>query len=52
MASVGTPAVRELAIPRLPYYIVADSTGRQLYRGQSASRAEAEVMKMYHGDNK
>lgn len=48
MSSVGAPAVRDLAIPRLPYFIVADSTGHQTYRGQSASLAEAEVMKIYH----
>lgn len=31
--------VDKLAIPSLPYYIVADTSGRQLYRGSSLSAA-------------
>lgn len=44
--SVASPAVRSLRVPRMPYYIVADSVGRLLYRGASAGTAE-EVMKGY-----
>lgn len=35
--SASGAAVRELAVPRLPFVIVADSTGRQLYRGTSVA---------------
>lgn len=56
MDSVGWPQVwavggvansvfDELNIPRLPYFIVADSTGKQLYRGASVSRAVSAVNK-------
>lgn len=31
--------VRDLAIPRVPFFIVADSTGSQLYRGTSVTAA-------------
>lgn len=32
--------IRRLAVPRAPFYIVADSTGTQLYRGTSAYEAD------------
>lgn len=41
--SVASPAVRRLGIPRLPYFIVTDSTGTQLYRGASLKGAEAAM---------
>lgn len=37
--AVSAPGIDRLAIPTLPYFIVADSTGAQLYRGTSLSRA-------------
>lgn len=37
-AAAAAP-IRRLAIPRVPFFIVADSTGRQLYRGTSVSAA-------------
>lgn len=37
--SVGAPSLEQLAIPSLPYFVVTDSTGRQLYRGPSVSLA-------------
>ncbi len=33
--SVAARSIERLAIPRTPYFIVADSLGRQLYRGMS-----------------
>lgn len=41
--SLGSPNIRRLAVPRVPYFIVCDSTGRQLYRGSSVKRAEGVV---------
>ena len=41
--SMGAPAVRKLGIPRLPYFIVTDSTGAQLYRGPTLQGAEAAL---------
>ena len=41
--SVAFTAVQKLAVPRLPFFIVADSTGSQLYRGSSVSQAEAVI---------
>ena len=37
--AAANPAVVNLAIPRLPYFIVADSSGAQIYRGTSISAA-------------
>lgn len=37
--SVAAPALGRMALPRLPFIIVADSTGHQLYRGQSITQA-------------
>lgn len=36
---LAAPGVERLGIPALPYYIVADATGKQLYRGQSFTTA-------------
>lgn len=41
--SVASPAVRALAIPSVPFFIVTDSTGRQIYRGHSIVAAEDTV---------
>lgn len=41
--SLGAPSVRKLAIPRLPFFIVTDSTGAQIYRGASLKGAEAAL---------
>lgn len=38
-ASVASPGVDRLRIPSLPYFIVADAKGRQLYRGPSVTAA-------------
>lgn len=40
--TAGTP-IRKLSIPRLPYFITADSTGRTLYRGSSMTKARKAV---------
>lgn len=37
--ALSNPALSQLRLPRLPYYIVADSTGRQIYRGASITQA-------------
>ena len=37
--SVSNPAVRNLQIPSAPFFIVADSMGRQVYRGYSLTAA-------------
>ena len=37
--SVAAPALERLAIPRLPFFVVTDSAGRQLYRGGSVTLA-------------
>lgn len=36
---IASAALRPLAIPRLPYFIVTDSVGSQIYRGASISQA-------------
>lgn len=38
-ASVTAPAVRSLCVPRVPYFIVADSAGTQVLRTHSVSMA-------------
>lgn len=40
---VAAPQIARLSVPRLPFYIVCDSTGRQLYRGSSITVATDEV---------
>lgn len=42
-ASVSGPAVRALAVPRVPYFIVADSAGNQLLRTHSVGMADKLV---------
>lgn len=39
LGSVRAKSIERLSIPRLPYFIVVDSTGKQLYRGSSITRA-------------
>lgn len=39
--AAANPAFVNLAIPRLPYFIVVDSAGTQLYRGISVSEARS-----------
>lgn len=34
-------ALSQLRLPRIPYYIVTDSTGHQIYRGESINKAAA-----------
>lgn len=41
--TVAAPAVRKLSVTRTPFFIVADSTGRQLYRGSSLGLAREAV---------
>lgn len=43
--SLAAPAIRRLGVPSVPYFIVADSTGRQIYRGFSLRQAVATVGK-------
>ncbi len=43
MGAVANMPLRSLSIPRLPYFIVADSTGTQLYRGTSITNAEKAI---------
>lgn len=38
-AGPASPMLYDLSIPSLPYYILADSTGNQVYRGTSAKAA-------------
>lgn len=42
-ASVSAPAVRNLAVPRIPYFIVVDSAGNQVLRTHSISAANDAV---------
>lgn len=41
--SVAAAAIYKLAVPQLPYFIVSDSAGVQLYRGASVSAAVKTV---------
>ena len=43
IGAVSAHSIDRLGITRLPFYIVADSTGKQLYRGNSISKATDEV---------
>ncbi len=38
-AAIASPSMRRLTVPRVPFFIVADSTGTQIYRGSSATAA-------------
>lgn len=42
-ATIASSSIRKLAIPRMPYFIVADSAGAQIYRGSSITEAAATV---------
>lgn len=39
----ASPALRRLSVPRTPFFIVADSTGTQIYRGPSVSAAATMI---------
>ena len=41
--SVANPAIRNLQIPSVPFFIVANSMGRQVYRGHSLSAADDSI---------
>lgn len=43
VGAVSAHSIDRLGITRLPFYIVADSTGKQLYRGTSLSKVTDEV---------
>lgn len=47
-ATIASPAMRRMAVPRVPFFIVADSTGTQIYRGSSATRAAEAVGSILH----
>ncbi|MCM1483063.1 MAG: DUF4369 domain-containing protein [Muribaculaceae bacterium] len=38
--TVASATISKMSVPRLPYFIVADSTGAQIYRGPSITEAE------------
>ncbi|MDE5786484.1 MAG: hypothetical protein K2H98_08140 [Duncaniella sp.] len=38
---LGNPTIALMAVPSTPYFIAVDSTGRQIYRGTSASAADS-----------
>ncbi len=42
-ATIASSTIRKLAIPRMPYFIVADSAGQQIYRGASITAAATAV---------
>lgn len=44
-ASVASPEVVSLSVPRIPYFIVADSTRSQIYRGTSVANAESAIIR-------
>lgn len=39
LGSVRAKSIERLSIPHIPYFIVVDSTGKQLYRGSSITKA-------------
>ncbi len=43
VGATGNKAIEYLSIPRTPYFVVADSTGTQLYRGSSIVEAEKVI---------
>ena len=43
MGGASAHSIERLGITRLPFYIVADSTGKQIYRGSSIKNAEEEI---------
>lgn len=42
-AALSAPGVERLGIPSIPFFIVADSLGQQVYRGKSVSHAKEVV---------
>ena len=42
-AALSSHGLRRLAIPSVPFFIVTDSTGTQIYRGPSVSRAVSTI---------
>ncbi len=46
--TVAGSAIRRLAVPRIPFFVVCDSTGTQLYRGSSITEAEALIRGKLH----
>lgn len=42
----SSPGIEQLGVPDLPYFIVCDSTGVQIYRGASVSVAAKEAEKL------
>lgn len=47
--AVSAPGIERLGIPSLPFFIVTDATGRQIYRGPSVKRMQAVVDSMTIG---
>ncbi len=43
VGTVSSPSIERLGVSRLPFYIVADSTGKQIYRGGSIENAISMV---------
>lgn len=43
LGSVQAKSIDRLAIPRVPYFIVVDSTGQQIYRGSSITHAKTTL---------
>jgi len=41
--AISAQSVDRLGLPEIPYYIVADSTGKQIWRGKSITDASAEL---------
>jgi hypothetical protein len=42
--SISGQALAKLGIPTVPYFIVVDSAGRQVWRGQSISEARSYIV--------
>ncbi|MCC8071252.1 MAG: DUF4369 domain-containing protein [Bacteroidales bacterium] len=47
--SVASSAFRKMAVPRVPFFIVADSTGSQIYRGGSIEKAKSLINRRLKG---
>lgn len=47
--SAAAREIRQLAVPHTPYYIVADSNGKQLYRGKSLLQADTMIRSRLEG---
>lgn len=46
--TVAGTAIRRLSVPRIPFFVVCDSTGTQLYRGSSITAAETLLRSKIH----